>query len=462
MTETSVSGLVINKSMGFPTSYYLLTGEGYCVVSQSNLAKPSDLPINSLARVSGSLKNNVLHASEIQEISDEKLGRAIGNLVEKNCAPLKKQLLVDHAIARGLEKDFASAARLIAESVFTLTPLLVRYDDDADGITSAVELKQGIFDFIARHEIPFPHSFIKFAKDEAIYELKTAQEDCLWADAFAKKPLLVLLDHGANTESIPALAQAKSCFDIIIVDHHPPNFEAAALAVLFISPFTKDSSVIASSFCTGLLSYEISSRIGNVDETLAWIAMYADHSRFRKGEWPQVLALEFVQDSKKNPAFEEFENVLSGKGFELAFKKAVAKIRLVLQESSHYTKIHSAGNAFIQVINLSKLVKKNSFPSKSRTINELHRAFEEKHAGLACVTLGYADNSLSFRASDAANALGFKANALIAQLKESHSYAITSGGGHEQAASMRFKSEFRETILETTLNEVKKWFENKS
>ena len=107
------------------------------------------------------------------------------------------------------------------------------------------------------------------------------------------------------------------------------------------------------------------------------------------------------------------------------------------------------------------MIVKNSFPSKSRTINELHRAFEEKNPSVACITLGYADNSLSFRASDSANSAGFKANALIAQLKQSHSYAITSGGGHEQAASMRFKPEFKETVLETTINEVKKVFEGK-
>jgi len=113
------------------------------------------------------------------------------------------------------------------------------------------------------------------------------------------------------------------------------------------------------------------------------------------------------------------------------------------------------GEAVLQVTRMGFL-KKNEFPSKSLAINEIHNALEYADASLAVVTVGFIRDSLSFRGSKPAGALGFKANDIIRRLKTQFGGAVRSGGGHELAASLRFDEDAGAKILEAAVEESKK------
>jgi RecJ-like exonuclease len=146
---------------------------------------------------------------------------------------------------------------------------------------------------------------------------------------------------------------------------------------------------------------------------------------------------------------------------DIYYKKARTAIDDMMDNARKNTKTlrvprrDGRGDAVLQVTRMGFL-KKNEFPSKSLAINEIHNALEYADASLAVVTVGFIRDSLSFRGSKPAGALGFKANEIIGRLKTQFGGAVRSGGGHELAASLRFDEGAGAKILEAAVEESKK------
>ena len=75
-------------------------------------------------------------------------------------------------------------------------------------------------------------------------------------------------------------------------------------------------------------------------------------------------------------------------------------------------------------------------------------AFQDEHEEEDCVSVAFGDTTALFRVSKGAHEKGFKANKLIEKVKERRAHEVFSGGGHEQAASVRFKKGALNKILE--------------
>ncbi|MEM0475492.1 MAG: DHH family phosphoesterase [Candidatus Norongarragalinales archaeon] len=474
-----VKGVVLNKTLSSNPGYWLLcpnAKQNQRFVFVDQWATQSDYALGDSLSVEGSEKKSEeakfgctkIDADEITLLSSSEhayLSAQANALIEKECAPLSPtpKLFFDDTAMQRLAPEFDRVARLLAERVFTLSPILIRHHDDADGITSGLLVKHAVLDFARRASVPFPKNFLRSEwTDYAIYDAQRVLEDRNWALGFQKKPLLLLLDHGGNTDSFEAVKEANSFFDVVVVDHHPPADQLRFHCLAFVNAFFAGGG---SRHTTGLLCFEVARRMQRSPrEEFLWISLEGDHSDYRKREsgWAssRVLALEYLSQTKHS--LDDCEKLFSDEQtLDLYYKKARTAIEDMLTEARKNTKVmrvprrDGAGDAIVQVARLGFL-KKNSFPSKSLAINEVHNAVEYSDAALAVVSIGFINDSLSFRGSKPAGALGFKANEIIERLKKQFGSAVRSGGGHELAASMRFDADAGAKILEAAVEEAKR------
>ncbi|NYZ78381.1 hypothetical protein H0N96_03195 [Candidatus Micrarchaeota archaeon] len=460
----TLEGLVIAKTLGSNSSYWLLSPEGkYFLIKQ--FAVQTDYTVGKAIAVEGSEAEErgqrAIEADSVKPAGKE-IEKRVKAWVEKNSVPHEAQLLVDNAVTRKLEPFFTRAAHEIAESVLMLTPIVVRFHDDADGAASALELQRAVFSFAAEKKVPFRKSFFSANADSYFYEEKFLRADLEWAQGFPeKKPLLVLADHASNEESIPALEQARSAFKTIVIDHHPPAEDFSKHVGLFVSAFAFDRNVEKSDYNAGYLAFEVARRFAPLNqlenlELLAFASMHADHSRFapRERGVEEALALEFLSSGKIDLQ-EVYEDFFDARKREFAFKKATVRLKQMRDAARKTTRVVEAGKFLIQVIKLSSFVKKSVFPQKAKCVNVLHDDGEARY-GKPLVTIGFTEDAASFRVSQSAHALGFKANDFIASLQTEMPHAIESGGGHDRASAMRFKKEFSARVFEGTVEELKR------
>ena len=482
-------GVILNKTLSSNPGYWLLCpGAAKNAVNTAKhvfvdqWATQSDYALGEAIAASGAEAKDSRYGEKIDadeivllpSAGQAELAAQATALIEKECAPLtpKPPLFFEDAALRALAPEFERVARILMERVFSLTPILIRHHDDADGITSGLLLKNAILDFASagagragRASVPLPKTFLRSEwTDYAIYDSFRLLEDRNWALGFQKKPLLLLLDHGGNEDSHDAVRDAASFFDIVIVDHHPPDSRLREHSLAFVNSIAAGGT---SSHTTGLLCFEIARRMQAAPrEELLWVSLEGDHSDFRRGVWPQVLALEYLSQTRHS--LDDCEKLFAdAQTLDIYYKKARTAIEDMMGNARKNTKtfrINSSGGkseAVLQVTRMSFL-KKNEFPSKSLAINEIHNALEYADANLAVVSIGVIRDSLSFRASKPAGAVGFKANGIIERLKEQFGSAVRSGGGHELAASIRFDEDVGEKILEAAVEESKRALSGKS
>ena len=68
--------------------------------------------------------------------------------------------------------------------------------------------------------------------------------------------------------------------------------------------------------------------------------------------------------------------------------------------------------------------------------------------------MGFDSTTIQFRVSKPLHARGFKATKIIGLVKGE--FSRINGGGHEQAAAMRFEKDYAKAVLEKTLELCRK------
>ncbi|MDP2718185.1 MAG: hypothetical protein Q8P02_05550, partial [Candidatus Micrarchaeota archaeon] len=213
------------KSHASNPDYFVLCDQGVLRVVQEDTV--SDFAIGEFVQVSGKTRAGVMHADAIFPVASEDevaVSREADAWLSSLLSVQEPGVLVDSPVLRALSGTFKNAALFIQSAVAQMQPILVRFDDDADGITSALYLHALVEHAVHAQKLPYPKTFFRAFQSEApIFEKKHLQHLEQEAADFAKKPLIVLLDHGGNPESVPALADAKKAgFSLMLVDHHPP------------------------------------------------------------------------------------------------------------------------------------------------------------------------------------------------------------------------------------------------
>ncbi|MBI4360766.1 hypothetical protein HY572_03260 [Candidatus Micrarchaeota archaeon] len=440
-------GQVVYKSFSTNPDYFVLCEKGVVRVVQRETT--SDHEIGEFVQLHGALKRNVLYASSVELLSDEKEREA-----QKEAAVWTEALLIGRDFdalveAPALEKMkpvFRQAAEALERAVIGMQPILVRFDEDADGITSALYLQSLVEHYIEKSGLPYPHSFFKAFQSEApIFEKKHLQHLEAVASDFAREPLVVLLDHGGNEESFPALKAAKALgWDLMLVDHHPPFQDSLALFDVAVHPAQHGGS---SAENTGLLMYHVASAVFAAPASWAHFAMQGDRSPYAlKKFFKEPIVLDYA--SLQNWPLKKYRALLSDKNqVDVLYQRCLRLREESVREAFKRRNVQLFGSVNVQWLDISYL--KSDYPPKGGVVQGLHEHVENEGP---LVTVGFDKERVIFRANAGAEEAGFKANAWISDLKKRPGI-VASGGGHARAASMRLKP--------GKLNAARSWLEER-
>ncbi len=448
-----LTGEIVWISFSTNPDYIVLTEDGLYKVIQEDTQ--SEAQVGEFITVKGTPRKNEVYATEVEMLEGEREGiekAKIEAFLKKECKAFDFELLAEDEVMLKLVKPLKHAAEFMQKEIMRCTPVINRFHNDPDGATSGILLKNALLEF-AKEKNPFYEAKWISSKqaDSAIFEMKNVHDDVETAKDFCKKPVLSLVDHGANTESVHALEEAhKNGFKIMIIDHHPYAQEAKSLSQAFVSAREFGGGSI---HCGGLLSYEFALALsGKADKKLAEIAMEGDKSTFFKGHLHETLALDYLVTKGKD--LKKYEKVLADKHLvELNYLKATQAIKKAGEIAHENTTHVIAGRGKINLVYLKPL-HKLTYPPKGTSVQEVHKHFEGKDYPV--VTIGYDDERCIFRVNSYAT---FKANETIGKIRKEFGSATPSGGGHEKAASMRMQIPRSKEILERVVEEVKKELE---
>lgn len=357
---------------------------------------------------------------------------------------MAKELLIDDAVTRKLVPQFKQAADFLKKAAHANSRIVLKFDGDGDGITSGLNLLAALRSVGGKR-------VSNYQSPSAVYRLEEALRDLNRADG--KDTVFVLLDHGANAESVESLQLLKSYgVKLVIIDHHPFHPKAKELADVFVTPMLYADA--GASYVTGLLAYEVARRISPqaADEKLAWFALQADKSRFAaKKEFIEPVALDYlVFFGGVDNSLEFYEKTLEDAGkVLLCYEQATHKLEHALELARRFAEYRQCGPFECAVVRLDKCVPRKDYPSKSKLVSEFQQRTEKTHAML--ISLGVGEDSVSFRVSKKALEKGFKASLLVHELKAAFGAEILSGGGHDVAASVKANPSAINTIVSESL-----------
>ena len=362
-----------------------------------------------------------------------------------------------------LQPRIASAAEALRRAVSESRPILLRYNNDADGICAGLAIWRAIMKLLSAKGIPASeaHRFFRdFQNNSAIYGLGDAMGDALLVRGMSElRPLVVLVDFGANIESVDGLKAAKEeKTELVVIDHHPPFGDALKLIDVFVSPWAVPGGT--SHYCAGLVAGEVAKAAAGVDVAdLQRVAMAGDRSTLQPYSEElrrKALALDYLADTvRPRNTLGKCEEILANPvKVSEAFGEAARKLAEAASDARQNAKTKELENGFVVVVSdMSKRLKIGLFPPKGKVVGAMHDELSatEKRP---LVTIGRGPDSITFRANAAAKAAGFNASKIIDALKSEWPNAIQSGGGHDVAASVRMNKGFAKIILEEAVKKI--------
>ncbi len=332
--------------------------------------------------------------------------------------------------------------------------IVVRYHNDADGISSALLMYKMFRNFSINA------TFVQ--NNSAIYSMDTALRDIMYYDSGTH---YIFLDFGNNTESEEGVKILKrEAGSITIIDHHLTEKKDREDEYI-VTPVYYG---LGGEYTAGLVTYEVVRRVCDIDyNDLYKISLFGDKSilNFDKNKKIEETALVFdyiASTIKRDKHSIKFINsVLHDEELmHTIYLKAKDKVDELAQFALEICKRKELSNGIHLVkIDVEKVVDSGShFPSKGKITGKVHDIIEKEIDG-SLVVLGYSNDTAMFRANRKAVLEGFNANEIIQKIKKNYDRFVESGGGHPGAAAIRYKKGFKKVILNALtekINMVKK------
>ncbi|MCX6778572.1 MAG: DHH family phosphoesterase [Candidatus Micrarchaeota archaeon] len=461
--EFAIYGKVI-RTFDTPKSpaFTLMDETGHIDVYFREPFLPGDFAYASglVAREGKKLLMKADYAERLSGKGASEIDMLFGPALERISTPLKAGLMLDDKVMRALKPKFSRAASMMLRALRLLRPITVRFHGDTDGICGAVCL------YLAMKKVGGEDNIIFEQNTSATYSPAEALRDVRASRAhphYTLPPLFVLVDFASNDESVDAVRIVKTAgYELLIIDHHPPNCEVETEADLIVSPWEAGGS---SDYTAGLLCGEVAKRMAEVKvEELQRTALAGDRSQLmaatgshEKGRLERdSLALDYLASCRKFPETIEFYSETLGDRMALAghYEKAHAKIMSIVGKAKEIAKERRLRNGFtVFTVRMDKVVKLGEYPTKGRATSFVHDELCSSKKG-PCITLGLGGNSIVIRANGTAEKKGFNASKIIGGINEEMKNALEGGGGHARAASMRMKGEFSNIVLDELMKRI--------
>ncbi len=446
-----LKGKIVKADPLSTTKYYLCDGTGIKIVQTNQRLDEGDC-----VEVEGREENGITISEEISKIKQFSVEKFFQIRLHQPAKPL-----VDTEVMKHLERHFNEAAHLIAKAVLELRQIKLRYDGDGDGIMAGLIMKKAIEHYAEEKNVPL---FLSCQQSQRTYLHRDLQDD---TSALLEGAVIVFLDYGSSPDSREHVCTASQRFEVIVVDHHPPDKKLCA--AVFVSPFQTELKEPSSNYNAGLLAFEIGRRLApQIENQLKDYAIYSmesDHSAYagrnieKDGEGEAARAISYLSVVGQQPRQLDFyETILSDKSKvkELA-REEQEKIQRALQKALKKAKTNQLhgkdGEMLFVQADLTSAVAKNEYPSRGRLTNAVqdHFAAASKEP---VISINWDLDSLSFRATASAVKKGFSANKVITALKKEFGTTIM-GGGHDIAAGLRFPKELMKSVVQRTIEIVK-------
>lgn len=394
------------------------------------------ITINGKAQIRGGTLQIV--AETVKKESEEKRKQIVEE-IEKSVRVFENEPMIKTEIMEKL----IPYAREVAKKLLVAKKLnrfvILRFHADADGIVGGIAISSLL------------HAQ-KFQQNSAIYSVRDALTDInLARNNFM--PLVILIDFGANEESISGLELLKADgIETIIIDHHPPAENVESYAY-FLSPWKFDGEN-ASKHTAGYVAIEVARACGMGFEKYVKTSLAGDKSdllTLDDEDKDRALVLDYLAAySTFGNSLDFYKEVLEKPAlYESMLRQAKEKLESLRESVKANLKKRGKNGLSIYLLNLDRIATMGEFPSRGKITSIAHDLVKEEEA----VVVGYSKKFIIFRITEKA-AERVKANELIEKIKSTAPDFIESGGGHDKAASLKIREGFEKEILEEIIKMI--------
>ncbi len=365
--------------------------------------------------------------------------------------------------AESMRGALHDCAAIFLRALLSGSPIVVRFHNDGDGACGAMGVQASLSrlineEFFGQRQVMWRmHKGVSYSEDSLNDDLAHFSQ----FESFTR-PLVLIIDFGTTQESDAALVRAAGVIDILWIDHHPPyqGFDRARVKC-YVNPWDHGCG---SDFTAGALACVFARSMHECDvddfiraSLVSDYSSYADRTDAKAMETAALL--DFLTSGSRahgisSPTPQAFIDVLSDQDRRA---ELLATARGMLDEAfsiamgdlKHYT-----GTAGIDVYALSfeRIAELgNGYPMPGRFSSRLQELLEAKNRGKT-LTMVYQGSYISIRMSrDIAGSVNLQG--MISRLKYASEY-IESGGGHNEAGSIKVSKEHMDHVLRLLLAEL--------
>ncbi len=388
--------------------------------------------------------------------------RIIDNIEEMKSAEIDKPYGKSFGM---MSEPLHEAATLFARAYLSGAPIVVRFHHDGDGSSGAVSLYRALEKL--KDGICIGHRGISWIMHRSVeYDAEAFYSDSLEFQNYQslEKPMILIIDFGTAPGSEASIREAAKGYRLMMLDHHPmyDGFPKGQVTK-YINPWEYGSDT---NFTAGLLACLFAESICRVDTSdMRAASMISDFSSFADREdkrgMRDAVILDYLtnvagrQDSsigRLTPSY--IEGVLKDKSrADEVFYTASNTMNEMLDlgvKSVHPYKCRNGITAFVLEFGI---MPRNSsgYPLPGRYSSRLQERLESIN-GRSTITILYYGSYVTMRISkEISKEVGILK--IIDRLVKESGYA-GSGGGHNEAASVKVSNSGPKEIVDLVLKEL--------
>ena len=413
----------------------------------------------------------------IEEI--EIIGSATQKEIEDALGRLLEKVDIKGNIAKALERHksaeyskgmhkiseaIGKAALAFASAYLSGAHIIVRFHNDCDGISGAISINRALAKLSDMLMIGKP--YVSWVMQRGIeYDAESAYSDIMEFRNYASTtaPILLITDFGTAPGSGEQLRNTEKQYKIIMLDHHPPynGFPREGI-INYINSWDYG---LDSSFTAGLLSSFFAETLADIDtRDMIKASLVGDFSEYadRSDELGQKLSivLDYLTSiagrrgssiEKLTPSYAD-SLINNPEKFASTFYLASSSLNELLDLGVERAKKLNGDIADIFLLDFSELPKSESgYPLPGRYSSRLQEKLEAINGPRTILVLHYG----SYITIRLPRAISGEAKLLekINKILESSEYA-ESGGGHNEAASIKVVKDNSGEVLAMLLKEL--------
>ena len=384
---------------------------------------------------------SVLKGKEAKEIESE-----IETKLARKFQILNSPQILDCEMSRKIWPKIIEAAGKIMVAKKLGRPTIIRFHGDADGICSALAISS------ITYAKTYQQNSAIYGVRDALFDIETLGQEI--------RPLAIFVDFGSNDANYEGIKLLQSAgIEVMIIDHHPYSSPHPSW---LLNPIDSEAQN-GSKYPAGYLCAEIAAAAG-ADllrmKELAKAACAGDKSEILQSDEKDItkaLVLDFLAaHASFGNKLEFYKNVLAKEElYNSLAKQAEEEIAEAAKKAIKTVKEEKVGEITTYMFSLEPLVTKGEWPPSSKITTRVCDTLNLEKQNEPIFIIGYNPKTIIMRLNQKAAALGLDTNIIAKKALEVMPDFVESGGGHQQAGSIRVKEGFVKDVLNQIINDMK-------